>query len=289
MENEKSTPAPSDKDAGGNEDDFDLKSTDDHSQDDADKDAAEKQGDDAKGDDDQPSKSTDDKSDDDKKSDDDADDKDAPASKFDDDLDEWAEKRGYGKLETDLERRLAQDARNNQREFSRSRAAEKVRSDIDKAIKDSKPEDSKDGKDEDDYRDPAEIRAERAEKIALEERNLRLRSEYFTENSVSEEESNAMGEILKEKVDKAPDDKKADVYAYWTDPENLADWHALAKARVGDSGADTKAIEEEAARKERQRIAKEHQANGPARSASSVSTGTKTEEERRLENFSNWD
>lgn len=289
MEEEKSTPTPSDKDAGGNEDDFDLKSTDDHSQDDADKDAAEKQADDTskKGDDDQPSKTDDDKSDDDKKSDDDAADKDAPASKFDDDLDEWANKRGYGKLETDLERRLAQDARNNQREFTRTKQADKVKSEVDKAIRDTKPDKSTKDDDEEEL-DPAEKRANEAIALAQEERNLRLRSEFFTENSVSEEQSNAMGEILKEKVDKAPDHKKEEVYDYWTDPENLADWHALAKARTADT-ADTSAIEAKAALNERERIAKEHQANGPARSASSVSTGTKTEEERRLDNFSNWD
>jgi hypothetical protein len=286
MDLKDSPPAPDDK-SGGNDDDFDLKSQDDPSQDDSIKDAAEKQDDDTKGDDDQPSKSDDDKSEDDKKSDDDADDKDAPASKFDDDLDEWAEKRGLGKLENDKERQIAQLARDNQRDTRKGMQADKAKIDVNRAIQDAKPEPKKDGE-EDDERDPAEIRAERAEEIALEERNLRLRSEYFTENNISDEESNAMGEILKEKVDKAADDKKSDVYDYWTNPENLADWHSLAKARVSGN-TDTSAIEEKAAREERERIAKESNAKSPSRNASNRTSGEKSEEERRLENFSNWD
>lgn len=293
MDENKSTPAPSDKDAGGNEDDFDLKSTEDHSQDDADKDAAETQADDANNDDDQPSKSTDDKSDsDDSKEDskdDDAGDKDAPASKFDDDLDEWADKRGYGKLETDLERRLAQDARNNQRDFSRERQAEKSQKDIDKAIKEAQPEHQDNDEDNDDD-DPAVKEAREARKMAQEERNLRLRSEFFTSREVTDEESKIMGEILKEKIDKAPDAKKQDVYSYWTDPDNLEDWHALARAKaVSSSEANNSEIQDKAARKERERIAKEHQANSPARNASKHSPSEKTEAERRLDNFSNWE
>lgn len=79
-----------------------------------------------------------------------------------------------------------------------------------------------------------------------------------------------MGEILQEKVDKAqtPEQKKA-AFDYWTNPDNLEDWHALAKARLV-STTDTTVIEQEAARKERERIAKESQANGGGRAATTT-------------------
>lgn len=187
---------------------------------------------------------------------------DSPASKFDDDLDDWAEKTGRPKPESDRERELYQEIRDGQREYSRSKQAKDANNDVNKAIQEAKPADESQEEDED-LEDPGE----RAERMIQEERNLRLRSEYFNEKSVSTEESKIMGDILKEKVDRAktPEAKKA-AYDYWTNPDNLEDWHALAKARISAS-TDTTAIEQEAARKERERIAKEHQAGGSSRSA----------------------
>lgn len=203
---------------------------------------------------------------------------DTPAPKtFDKDLDEWAEKTGRAKPESDRERELYQEIRDGQREFSRSKQAKDVEKDVNKAIQDAKPTDDKPEDDEDDERDPVEKRQDELEARLAESEALRLRGEYFTEKSVTEEESKVMGEILKEKVDKGG--QKA--FDYWTDPANLEDWHTLAKARLA-ANQDTSVIEEEAARKERARIAKEHQAGGPSRNAT-VTTPAKPQGYNRTE------
>lgn len=213
---------------------------------------------------DETSKSTEQSGDDDKKSETEGKD-DTPAPKFDTDLDEWAEKTGRPKPESDRERELYQEIRNGQREYSRSKQAKDAEKDVDKVIKDAKPADDK-AEEEDEELDAGE----RAERMITEERNIRLRSEYFTVNAVTPEESKVMGEILKEKVDKGG----RAAFDYWTDPNNLEDWHTLAKARLA-ANTDTSAIEEEAARKERARIAKEHQAGGPSRNATTPTTKEK--------------
>lgn len=188
---------------------------------------------------------------------------DNPAPKFDTDLDEWAEKTGRAKPETDRERELYQEIRDGQREFSRTRQAKDATNDIQKAIQDAAPADDKSGDEDDDEEDEIAktVRELKAEKD--EEKSLRLRSEYFTEKSVTADEAKLMGDILKEKVAKGG---KA-AYDYWTHPDQLQDWHDLAKARIALS-TDTAAIAEEAARKERERIAKESQASGGGRNAS---------------------
>lgn len=188
---------------------------------------------------------------------------DTPTSDFDEDLDDWAEKRGFPKAESEEQKKSYQDLRDSQRDYTREQQAKKAQADVEKAAKDVKPDAVED---EEDYRDEAEIRADRVEKMIAEERALRLRSEYFRDNDLTSEESNAMGEILKEKVEKAPDDKKEAVYDYWTDPENIEDWHLLAKAKVSAT-TDTSAIEEKARKEERARIAKESQASGANKSA----------------------
>lgn len=213
---------------------------------------------------------------DDDKSKEGADDTPAPKT-FDKDLDEWAEKTGRAKPESDRERELYQEIRDSQREFSRSKQAKDSQKEVDKAIQDAKPTDDKPDEDEDDDRDPVEKRQDAIEQQLADERALRARSEYFTEKSVTEEESKVMGEILKEKVDKGG--QKA--FDYWTDPANLEDWHTLAKARLA-TNQDTSVIEEEAARKERARIAKEHQAGGPSRNAT-VTTPAKPQGYNRTE------
>jgi len=180
--------------------------------------------------------------------------------KFDDDLDEWATKTKRKAPETDSERALLQEIRDGQRDYSRSKQAKDVEKDVNKAIQDAKPADNKeDGDDDEDplAKEVADLKASNAE-----EKSLRLRSEYFTDNSVTDAEATAMGEILKEKSDKGG--KTA--YDYWTSPEQLQDWHQLAKARLVQT-TDTTVIEQRAAQQERERIAKEHQAGGSSRSA----------------------
>lgn len=233
-----------------------------------------------------PSKSTDDSADGDKPTDGEDD---APASTFDKDLDDWIGKKGYPAPETDEQRKAYQDARNEQREFTRTRQAEKAANDA-KALGDkiqtAKP--TADG-DEDEEIDPIEKDVAELKAAAIEERNTRLQSEYITTNNVSTEEVEAMGAILKEMVDKAetPEEKKAE-FDYWTNPKRLDRWHKLAKASLGDGGVDTKTVEDEAARKERERIAKESQANSPGRGAKTQTPGKKTPEQERLERFSTW-
>lgn len=243
------------------------------------------------GDDLDTSQSADKPADGDKKPEEGADDKTkTPASQFDPDLDEWAVKTGRETPTTDAERTLLQEIRNNRRDFNRENQAKKANAEMHKALQDAKPDAAnKTGDDDDDQGDPLEGKVSSLEEQLAEERNLRQRSEYFSANEVSTEQVKAMGEILKEKVDRASTpEQKAQVYKYWTDPVNLEDWHALAKARLA-TATDTTDIEEEAARKERERIAKESKANGPNRNASSPSTSDKTEEQARLERFKKWD
>lgn len=191
-------------------------------------------------------------------------DEDTSAPKFDTDLDEWAEKTGRATPTTDRERELYQEIRDGQREFSRTKQAKDATSEVDKALTDLKPVDNKTDDDDEEELDSGDI----AQRMIAEERGLRLRGEYFVEKSVTTDEAKTMGEILKEKVERAksPEARKQ-AYDYWTHPDQLADWHDLAKARISVN-TDTSVIEEEAARKERARIAKESQANGPSRNAS---------------------
>lgn len=211
------------------------------------------------------SKSTDDSADDDTQSNTDDAEDDSASNQVDDDLDEWAEKTGRPKPTTDRERELYQEIRNGQREYTRNKQKE-TQDGLDKAIKDVKPTANKQEED-DDERDPVERRQDALEARLAESEAKNARSEYFNEFNVTEQESKVMGEILKEKVDKGGQA----AFDYWTDPDQLSDWHALAKARLA-STQDTSVIAEEAARKERARIAKESQANGASRSASTTQT-----------------
>lgn len=221
------------------------------------------------------SKSTDTSADDDKSTTEVTTDTSTP--KFDTDLDEWAVKTNRPVPETDRERALYQEIRDGQREFSRSKQTKDALTDAEKAIQTAKPADDKQvTDDDDDERDPVEKRQDAIESQLTEERHLRLRGEYFTEKSVTPEQSKVMGEILKEKVDRAatPEAKKQ-AFDYWTHPDQLADWHELAKARL-TTATDTTVIEEEAARKERERIAKESQAAGTSRNATTTTTEKKS-------------
>lgn len=213
---------------------------------------------------------------------------DTSASKFDDDLDQWAEKTGRPKPSTDAERQAYQDLRDSQREFTRQRQGKDEASKLDKTIKDAKT----DLKSEDDsIDDPFVKRVSDLEESLAQERAMRQRSEYFADNNVSNEEAATMGEILKEKIDRAgTPEAKLKALEFWTDPANLADWHTLAQARLAKGNGDAVAqAAAEAAQKERERLAKVTASDAPNRSASKIDPAKKTEEQARLERFSNWD
>lgn len=211
-------------------------------------------------------------------------DEDKTSPNFDTDLDEWAEKTGRQKPENDQERTLLQEIRDTRRSYDSGKDSKKIVDDFQKTIQDAKPDDNDKQEEDDDDVDPLEKRLDSYEDKLQNERNLRMRSEYFSEKGVTEVETKVMGEILKEKSDKGGQT----AFDYWTNPDNLEDWHTLAQARIGSS-TDNSQIKEQAARNERERIAKEHQANGSGRNASSVTSGEKTEEQKQLERFTDWD
>lgn len=225
------------------------------------------------------SKSTDTSGDDDKSTNEDKGEDKAPALKIDTDLDDWAAKAGHEVPETDRERALLQKLRNGSRDFTREQQAKKAEQTFNKATTSAKPKVD----DDDDDGDPLEKDIKSVKAELQEERALRMRSEYFNSNGVTMDETLVMGEILKEKAERGG--KSA--FDYWSAPENLQDLHDLAKVRMA-SKADS-SVADEAVRVERERIAKESKANGSTRNATSTSTGSKTEEEQRLERFSNWD
>lgn len=233
------------------------------------------------------SKSTDTSDDGDKPTNEDG--SEALASKFDDDLDQWIEKRGLAKPETEEQLEAYQAVRNEQREYTRSRQLERAASDA-KALGDeihnSRPEDEEG---DDEFADPLERRQDKIERQLAEERNTRLQSEFYTENKVSEEEHKVILDIYKEKVSRptTPEGKKS-AFDLWSNPDSLGDLLDLARARISNS-VGTSIVEAEAARKERERIAKESNANSPGRGAKTTESGAKTPEAQRLERFSTWD
>ena len=218
------------------------------------------------------SKSDDAKSTDgDKKSPEDSKDNDAPATpQLDEDLDDWAEKRGMPKAETEDQKRSYQELRNQQREYTRSQQANKSKADaedfgkeVNKVTQENKGKDSED----DDDRDPIEKRQDKIEAEIAQERTTRQQTEFYTTNQVTEEQHKAMLDIFREEVATGDtvDEKKANL-EYWSNPKRLPTLLKLANARLAE-GADTTAIEEEAARKEREKIGRESNAKSPGRSA----------------------
>lgn len=221
----------------------------------------------------------------------------APATKIDSDIDEWAEKTGRPAPENDEDRARLQEDRDARRAYTREQDAKQSKKGAQDLKKDVDELRSKTGsEDDDDDLDPLEKRVNAQDAKFEAERTARLQSEYFSENAVTKEESDVMGDILKEKVERAEarggkDAAKATL-DYWTNPDNLEDWHDLAKlklSKAGSSDGDKNAIEEKAREDERKRIAKQHQASGPNGNAKSVTSGKKTEAQERLERFSNWD
>ncbi len=214
---------------------------------------------------------------------------DESSAKFDDDIDDWAIKRGFPKPETDEQRAAYQKSRDEQRDFTRSRQAEKAAADaksLGKEIKGLKPKDDQ----EDDDLDPIEKRQNKIEAQLEEERNTRLQSEFYTDNSVTNDEHKVILDLIKEKIARpTTDEGKKRAFDTWTSPDALPDLLDLARARIASKGGDRSVIEEEAARKERERIAKESNANSPGPNARTRSDGKKTPEQERLERFSTWD
>lgn len=214
---------------------------------------------------------------------------DESASTFDTDLDEWIEKRGLAKADSDEQHQAYQDLRNGQREFTREQQSKREAADA-KVLADEMKQSQPDSNDEDDDDvDPLEKRQDKIEQQLVEERTTRLQSEFYTTNKVTEEQHKAILEIYKEKVSKptTPEGKK-NAFELWSKPDALNDLLDIAKARILNS-QDTSAATKEAARQEREKIAKESNASSPGRGARTVTTGNKSPEQERLQRFSTWD
>lgn len=210
---------------------------------------------------------------------------DTPASTFDDDLDEWIEKRGAPKPTTDTEKQAFQKIRDEQREFTREQQAKKDADALAQSIKDSKPEDDSD---DDDDEDPVEKRLREIEADREAERTARLQSEFYAEKKITPELGKAMAEIFDEKMKKETNPaKQKQAFDYWSDPSHLDDLHELAQARTAKA-VDNSAEKEAAQREERERIAKESNANSTGRGAKATVTTEKSDDQRRLETFSTW-
>lgn len=202
---------------------------------------------------------------------------DTPASplKLDDDLDDWAEKRKMPKADTDEQKQAYQELRNSQRDFTREQQAKKEAADA-KALGDEltgiKPDDPT--VDDDDL-DPLEKRQNDLEAKYEAERNTRLQSEFYSDNNVTTEEHKAILDLIKEKVNRpaTPEGKKS-AFDYWASPDALPDLLDLAKAKILKA-VDPSVAAEEAAQKEREKIARESEAKSPGRSAT---TPTKIED-----------
>lgn len=245
----------------------------------------------AKGDKQEPSKSTDTTAaDGDKKPADDtttttSSDKteDNPTSpKFDDDLDSWIEGQKLAKPESDEQKQAYQDLRNGQREFTREQQAKREAADakalgdeIDKAKTDN-------SEDDEEIEDPLEKDVKSLKDDLRAERTTRLQSEFYTTNKVTAEEHQQILSIMKEKFAKPAtvEGKKAAI-DYWGSTDALPDLLEIAQARVSKGASST--VADEAAQAERERIAKESEANSPGRSATVTSTNDKTSGQERTE------
>lgn len=183
-------------------------------------------------------------------------------NQFDKDLDTWAVNAGHDKPENDRERKLLQNIRNGSRDFTRQQQAKKSKTEFDSAAEEIEKDIPAE---EDDTIDPLERDIKELKADRDRERATRLQSEFFTEKAVSDSTGKLMGEILKEKVDKAPVGSKKQVLDYWSHPDQLPDLHELATARELQARGTVDA--EEAARKERERVEKESKNNVPSKNA----------------------
>jgi hypothetical protein len=173
---------------------------------------------------------------------------DGTASQFDDDLDKWAEKRGYGKLETEKERRIAQDARNNQRDFHKGRGGDELNTQVEDVISN--------GNDDD-------IRQEIA---ILKARDMTR--DYFDRNPNAKEYESTMAELVKDEAE-----KRGDEAAYWL-AQDLDRLYTLAKSK----GATATAEDIEKARREERESLAQKQAAGVAPSAATTQTAPPKED-----------
>ncbi len=243
------------EDANSAKDDFDL-STEDNKDDSQTTSTDDKQTDDTKTADDDLTSKKDSAKVDDK----------APA--FDADLEDWAEKTGHDKPENDRERKLLQDLRNSRRDYTAERQAKKAAQDLQKTVAKATPK----VEDDDAAADPLEKDVKQLRAELNQERTTRIQSEYFTENGVTAEEVEVMGEILKEKADKG--DMRA--FEYLSDARNLGDLHDLVKIRM--SKAETTDVVEKAKQEERERLAKLSKSGTTTRSAKATTSATKKDE-----------
>lgn len=202
---------------------------------------------------------------------------------LDTDLDDWAKKRGFPEATSDEQRQAYQQARNEQREFTRSRQAAtqiKDAKDLDAAAKDARDKVNPDKKDDDDSDDPVEQRLNAIEEERHQERELNQKAELYRAESVTTAEHNAIKDILMEKVDKAgTDTEKLKVLDFWGAAAQLPDLLALARAKLA-SGTDNSADLEKAAQEERERIAKESNASSPGPNAKTPPSDKSPEQER---------
>lgn len=205
-------------------------------------------------------------------------DDDAPALQLDDDLDEWIEKRGLAKPESDEQRQKYQELRNEQREFTRERQAAKDAKGLKKGMEGEKP-DSQD-EDDDDDADPLEKDVKTLKEDLAQERITRQQSEFYVDNKVTTEEHQAILDVFKEKVNASETlEGKRRAFEFWSTPDALPDLLDLARVKMGKASADT--VADEAAQKEREKIAKESNASGPGRSATKPSTSDDSPDEQR--------
>lgn len=208
---------------------------------------------------------------------------DAPASKFDDDLDDWITKRGLKVPETEAEKQSLQELRNDQREFHSERQAKKDADELAKAQADAKSDVTTDEDDEEEL-DPLEKRQNELDAKFEAEKTTRLQSEFYTVNKVTPEQHNALLSVMKEKfaAPATPEGKKR-AFELWSSVDALPDLLDLANARLAKAGQST--VAEEAAKAEREKIERESQSKSPGRNATHTSTSDKTEDQQRLERF----
>ena len=208
---------------------------------------------------------------------------------LDQDIDAWAEKRFGSKPTTDEQRIAYQEARNEQREYTKAQQA-KRESETAKALSDEVNNTRPELDNEDDDIDPLEKKVNDLQSKLDAQETTRLQSEFYLTNKVTEAESKVIVDVFKEKIAEATtvEDKRI-AHQYWSNPSRLSGLLEIAKARIA-SGSDAVSLAaEESARQERERIAKESQANSPGRGAKMPVTGAKTPEQERLERFTNWD
>lgn len=201
--------------------------------------------------------------------------------KFDKDLDDWATKRGY-KLTDDSVRRIAQDARNAQRELRQKQEADAVAAKLNSVLPDEPltPQDdtTPDEHPEDPYYyDPAaEMRKEFKEfqnwtKQQLEQSTgLRLQSEFISSKNVTEAESEAMVSLVQSEKEAG----NIEAVKYLSDPKNLPRLYQLAKLEMAEN-ANTNDVADKARAQERERLARISQAGGPNRNPKSTVTSDK--------------